>query len=207
MEKALNLTRTCLQVLSNQNCRIQLVTKSTLVTRDINILKKIPTTVSLSITTDDNRIAKTLEPQAPPPSKRLRTLEKLVQNGIPVSARIDPIIPLLNDDPSTLIKKLASIGVSHITCSTYKVKHDNWKRFAQAFPTMAKSLKPYYFEKGERIGHSLYLPKEIRQRIITNVKALVEDEGLKFSSCREGFSQLDSATCDGSWLIQENPFS
>lgn len=204
MEKTLNLTRACLQVLSKHDCKIQLITKSTLVTRDIGILKKTPSMVSLSITTDNNRIARTLEPHAPPPSKRLKTLKKLTQKGIPVSARIDPIIPLLNDDFSNLIKKLASIGVPHVTCSTYKAKHDNWKRFAQTFPALAKSLKSLYFERGERIGRSFYLPEEMRRKIVKNVKELAEDESLKFSSCREGFPQLNSATCDGSSLILRN---
>jgi len=204
MEKTLNLTRACLQVLSKHDCKIQLITKSTLVTRDIDILKKTPSMVSLSITTDNNRIAKTLEPHAPPPSKRLKTLKKLTQKGIPVSARIDPIIPLLNDDFSNLIKKLASIGVPHVTCSTYKAKYDNWKRFTQTFPALAKSLKPLYFERGERIGRSFYLPEEMRRKIVKNVKELAEDKGLKFSSCREGLPQLNSATCDGSWLILRN---
>jgi DNA repair photolyase len=200
MEKTLSLTRTCLNTLSKHNCKLQLVTKSPLVTRDIDILQKTPSMVSISIATENDRTAKSLEPFAPPPSKRLKALKKLVQENISVSARIDPIIPLVNDNLEKLVKKLVS-KVSHITCSTYKVKHDNWKRFARAFPSIAKSLQPLYFEKGERIGRSFYLPKQIRQKIIRNVKELVENEGIKFSSCREGFPQLNSATCDGSWLI------
>ncbi len=204
MEKTLGLTRACLHVLIKNDCKLQIITKSTLVTRDIDLLKKTPSMVSITITTENDKTAKTLEPFAPPPSKRLKALKKLVQNGIPVSARIDPVIPYLNDNPAKLVKKLISIGVPHITCSTYKVKPDNWKRFRQALPTLAKSLQPLYFEKGERIGRSFYLPKEMREKIIKKIKELVESEGAKFSSCREGFPQLNSATCDGSWLIQEN---
>jgi len=201
IEETLGLTKACLQLLSKHNCKLQLITKSTLVTRDISILKKTPSMVSISITTEDDKIAKHLEPSAPPPSERLKALKKLVQNGIPVSVRIDPIIPLLNNTPKRLIKKLASIGVPHITCSTYKAKYDNWKRFTQAFPTTAKLLRPLYFEKGDRIGRNFYLPKEMRQEIVTKVRKLAENEGIKFSSCRENLPQLNSATCDGSWLI------
>jgi DNA repair photolyase len=204
IEETLGLTRACLRVLIKHDCKLQIITKSTLVTRDIDLLKKTPSMVSITITTENDKIAKTLEPFAPPPSKRLNALKKLIQNGIPVSARIDPVIPYLNTDPAQLVKKLVSIGVLHITCSTYKVKPDNWKRFRQAFPTLAKSLQPLYFEKGERIGRSFYLPKEMRQKIIKKIKELVEREGAKFSSCREGFPQLNSATCDGSWLIRES---
>lgn len=206
LEEVLGLTRACLHILSKHDCKLQLVTKSTLVTRDIDILKKAPSVVSLSITTENDRIAKSLEPYAPLPSKRLKALEKLIRDKIPVSVRIDPIIPFLNDDPKNLIKKLSSIGVSHITCSTYKAKYDNWKRFTLAFPTLSKSLQPLYFEKGERIGRSFYLPQKMRQEIIKKTKELVENEGIKFSSCREGFPHLNSAICDGSWLIlSSNP--
>jgi len=202
MELTLGLTRKCLGILSRQDCRLQLVTKSTLVTRDVDLLKKAPSMVSMSITTDDDALAKSLEPFAPTPSKRLAALEKLAQNGIVVSARIDPIIPFLNDEPSGLVKKLASAGVSHITSSTYKAKHDNWKRLTQTFPSLTKSLQILYFDKGVKIGRSFYLPKMIREKILKKVKVLVEDEGMKFSCCREGFPQLNSATCDGSWLVQ-----
>jgi len=125
MEKTLSLTRTCLYTLSKHNCKLQIVTKSPLVTRDIDILRKTPSMVSISITTENEKTAKSLEPLAPLSSKRSKALKKLVQENIPVSTRIDPIIPFINDNPEKLIRKLASIKVSHITCSTHKVKHDN----------------------------------------------------------------------------------
>ncbi|MFP3985795.1 MAG: radical SAM protein [Candidatus Bathyarchaeia archaeon] len=203
-EEALNLTRSCLRVLSEHDCKLQIITKSNLVTRDIDLLKKIPSTVSMTITTDDDEMAKLLEPQVPPPSKRLKALEELAKNGIPVSARIDPIIPRLNDHPNRLIKKLSSLGALHVTCSTYKAKFDNWKRFVQTFPQLATSLQSLYFEKGEQIGRSFYLPRKMRRNIIEKVKRLVEREGMIFSSCREGFPRLNSATCDGSGLIMRS---
>ncbi len=205
IEQALGLTRSCLQILSKHHCKVQIATKSHLVTRDIDILKNIPCMVSMSVTTDDDETAKLLEPKAPPPTKRLEALEKLAKNNIPVSARIDPIIYSLNDNPDSLVDKLASIGVPHITCSTYKAKPDNWKRLAHVFPQLAKLLQPLYFEKGEQMGRSFYLPKELRRNIVEKVKRLVESYGIEFSSCREGLPQLNSAACDGSWLLTKDP--
>ncbi len=202
IEETLQLTRKCLQILSKNNCKLQLVTKSTLVTRDVDVLRKTTSMVSMSITTDNDKISKRLEPFAPLPSKRLRALKTLVKNDIPLSVRIDPIIPFLNDTPMRLVKKLASIKVSHITCSTYKAKHDNWQRFAQAFPVLAKTLQPLYLKEGERIGRSFYLPQKMRLDIVRKVKELIQNEGMRFSSCREGLQQLNSATCDGSWMIR-----
>ncbi len=201
MEKELELTRKCLQVLSDSSCKLQIVTKSPLVTRDTDILRKTRSMISISITTDDDILAERLEPFAPPPSERLEAVEELLEEGCPTSVRIDPIIPFLNEDPSTLIEKLASIGVYHITCSTYKAKYDNFSRLVKTFPNSAQSLYSLYFEKGEQIGRSFYLEKRIRKRIIERAKTLIEGRGMKFSACREGFPDLNSAVCDGSWIM------
>ena len=132
IEAETGLTRMCLAILAQQNCRIQIITKSTLITRDTDLLSKTPCTVALTITTDDDNTAKQIEPNAPSPTERLKTAETLISKGIPVSARIDPVIPFLNDNPKRLIAELASIGVKHVTSSTYKVKPDNWQRLAMA---------------------------------------------------------------------------
>ena len=201
IEKALSLTRKCLEIFSRQNCKLQIITKSNLVTRDIDIFKRTNSMVAISITTEDDEICKKLEPNAPLPSARIKTIETLTQKEIPVCVRIDPVIPFLNDDPKELTKTLASIGVKHITSSTYKVKTDNWRRFSEAFPEIAKQLEPLYYERGERIRGYLYLPREIRYSLMRRVKELTEQNGMKFGTCREDMSQLNSATCDGSWLL------
>jgi DNA repair photolyase len=201
MEKKLELTRKCLEILSKANCRIQIITKSTLVTRDIDILKKMKSMVAITITTMNDELSRKLEPRAPLSSERIKAVKCLIDSEIPVTVRIDPIIPFLNEDQEGLIDKLASLGVKHVTSSTYKVKKDNWQRFSLAFPRIVEKLKKYYFEYGERIGRSYYLPKEFRLKIMKRMKNLTESRGMKFACCREGFPQLNSAVCDGSWLL------
>jgi len=201
IEEDLELTRKCLEILSKANCKVQIVTKSTLVMRDVDILSKIPAMVTLTITTVDDSLSKGLEPKAPVSSKRIKAVEFLVRKGIPVSVRIDPIILFLNEEQEELVDILASIGVKHVTSSTYKVKYDNWRRFSLVFPEVAEKLKKLYFEKGERVGRSYYLPRELRYKIMKRMKEVVESKGMRFACCREGFPELNSATCDGSWLI------
>ena len=157
--------------------------------------------VSLTITTDNDNTAKLIEPHAPPPSERLKAAKTLIEKEIPTSARIDPIIPFINDNPENLIKTLASIGVKHVTASTHKVKLDNWQRLSLVLPKTAEKLKPLYFEKGERIGRYIYLPKDLRLRLMKMVGALAKKYGMKFGTCRERLSYLNTATCDGSWLF------
>jgi DNA repair photolyase len=195
--------RICLAILTQHDCRIQIITKSTLVTRDTDLLNKFPCTVALTITTDDDNTARLIEPNAPPSTARLKTVEALIDKGIPVSVRIDPIIPLVNDNPESLIATLASMGVKHVTSSTYKVKRDNWRRFATAMPNVTEKLKKFYFEQGEKTGGYTLLPKDLRLKLMKNVRSLALENGMKFGVCRENLSQLNTAACDGSWLLLE----
>jgi len=201
MEANVGWTRLCLEILAESNCRIQIITKSNIVTRDDDILSKVPSAVALTITTNDDNLAKILEPNAPSPTERIRAVQDLLAKGIPVSVRIDPIIPLVNDQPQTLIATLADLGVKHITSSTYKPKPDNWRRLSLAMPAIAEKLKPLYFQQGERIGGNTLLRKDLRLRLLSNVRDLAVAKGLKLGVCREGLPQLNTTACDGSWLI------
>jgi DNA repair photolyase len=169
--------------------------------RDVDLLRKIPSMVSLTITTDDEAVARVIEPNAPSPSRRLKAVETLIAKGVATSVRIDPIIPFVNDNAESLMKTLAVIGVKHVTASTYKVKHDNWQRVSLALPEKAEKLRKLYFEYGEKIGRYTYLPRELRFKLLKAVADMTKKHGVKFGTCREGLSQLNTATCDGSWLL------
>jgi DNA repair photolyase len=201
LEATAGLTRRCLEILSENNCRIQIITKSNLVIRDDDLLSKVPSTVALTTTTLDEEVARLLEPNAPPPDARLKAAEDLVGKGIPVSVRIDPVIPFVNDEPEKLFATLASVGVKHVTSSTYKVKPDNWRRFSAALPAVAEKLAPLYFKQGEKIGGNTLLPRDLRFKLMKNIRDLAVANGMQFGVCREGLAQLNTAACDGSWLL------
>jgi DNA repair photolyase len=201
LEETSGLTRKCLEILADSCCRLQIVTKSDLVTRDIDILRNVSCVISVTVLTVDDGLSRKLEPGAPTSSRRLKAIERLAKAGIPTTVRIDPIIPFLNDDLSELMEAVADLGALHVTCSTYKIKPDNWKRFSAVFPEVAEKLKPHYFTEGERIGRSTYLPRTMRLGLMKKANESAEHYGLKFGCCREGFS-LNSAVCDGSWAIQ-----
>jgi DNA repair photolyase len=205
MEATAGLTRRCLEILAESNCRIQIITKSNLVTRDDDLLSKTPSTVALTITTLNAEVARVLEPHAPPPAARLRAAEDLIRKGIPVSVRIDPVIPLVNDQPEKLVATLASIGVKHVTSSTYKIKPDNWRRLSTAMPTVAEKLKLLYFKQGEKIGGNTLLQRDLRLKLMKSIRDLATANGMKFGVCREGLAQLNTAACDGSWLLNAEP--
>jgi len=203
LESTLGITRECLKILIKSDCRLQIITKSNIITRDADLLTEIPSTVALTITTDDDHIAKLLEPQTPSPTERLKAVEHLSRKGIPVSVRIDPVIPFLNDKPKQLVEMLSDIGVKHITSSTYKLKPDNWRRLERVFPKVAGKMKVQYFDKGERIGGNLLLPKGLRLELMKNIRDLANAYELRFGVCREDLAELNTAPCDGSWLLSQ----
>jgi DNA repair photolyase len=201
LEAALALMRSCLEIFSESNCKVQIITKSSLVVRDIDLLVKIPSMVSLTITSDDDETSRLLEPCAPPVSERLKAVEKLVQKGLPTAVRIDPVIPFVNDRFEKLVGTLAALGVRHVTSSTYKVRQGDWRRFSAVMPEVAAKLRPLYFERGERRGGYVYLPRDVRAGLMEKVSAVAKKNGVKFGTCREGLSCLNTGACDGSWLL------
>lgn len=203
LEAENGLMRKCLEILTRHDCKLQIVTKSDLVIRDIDLLKLKPSMVSLTITTDNDETAELIEPHAPPPSKRLKAAKTLIQSGTATTVRIDPIILSINDKPESLMKTMASIGVKHVTSSTLKITRQNWKRLKSAIPKAARKLEPIYFQNGERRGRYTYLPKDLRFKLLRSISILAEKHGIRFGTCREGLSQLNTAACDGSWLLNE----
>ena len=202
LEAKFELTRKILEILIENQAKIQIITKSNLIERDLNLLKKGKVQVAFTLTTLNEEIARKLEPKAPLPKERLKTIKKLTKK-FKVVVRYDPIIPFLNDKEVELIKRLAKHGVKQVIASTFKVKLDSWQRFSLTFPSIAKKLKELYFKKGERIRRYWYLPFELRKEILSRVKEWVETYGMKFSTCRENLKVLNSAkSCDGSWLIE-----
>jgi DNA repair photolyase len=101
IERTYRITREVLEVLERANHPVGIVTKSALVSRDIDILsrmaKKGLVKVAVSITTLDRKLARRLEPRAATPQRRLEALTRLAEADIPTVAMVAPIIPGLTD--------------------------------------------------------------------------------------------------------------
>ena len=102
VEKQWRIMREVLEVLEAHDHPVGIVTKSALVMRDIDILSRMAgkglAKVALSITTLDRKLARTMEPRAATPSRRLEAVKALSDAGIPTSVMIGPVIPALNDE-------------------------------------------------------------------------------------------------------------
>ena len=101
IEREYKIMRGILEVLERAGHPVGIVTKSALVTRDIDILSRMAkrnlVKVALSITTLDPKLARTMEPRASTPPKRLEAIRQLAEAGIPATVMVAPVIPALND--------------------------------------------------------------------------------------------------------------
>jgi DNA repair photolyase len=118
IERQLQITRRCLEVLAEFRNPVGIVTKNRLVTRDIDILKKLAehraACVVLAVTTLDADLARVMEPRATMPAGRLDAIRELTAAGIPVSVLLAPVIPGLTDHemPAILAAARAAGAVS-----------------------------------------------------------------------------------------------
>lgn len=204
LEKKYLYTRKLLEMIKKDYV-IEIVTKSNLVVRDIDILSESRSVVSITITTLNERLAKIIEPNAPSPEERLQAIHMLSEHDIPVTLRLDPILPYLTDTEEnirSIVERASRAGVKHLVTSIYKAKPDNMKRILSAFPDLIDKYRSLYIEKGQRIHGYRYAPLEYRLRIIKLVKEIAHEYGLTFATCREGVSFLHDKdiSCDGTHL-------
>lgn len=112
IEREWRIMRQLLEVLMEANHPVAIITKSALVLRDIDILAAMAdkglAKVGISVTTLDRKLARTMEPRAATPSKRLEAIKGLTEAGIPTSVLVSPMIPALNDHELERILDAAS---------------------------------------------------------------------------------------------------
>ena len=128
-ERDLKITRGILEVCSEANQPIGLITKSALIERDIDILapmaKKNLVSATLSITTLDHGISRYMEPRASAPARRLLAVKRLSEAGIPVNVNVAPVIPFLTDSElESILEASANAGA---TTAAYTLLRLPWE--------------------------------------------------------------------------------
>ena len=111
LEKKREIMRQVLEVLADFNHPVGIVTKGTLIERDVDILAPMAAKglvrVGISITTLDPKTSRAMEPRVPMPAARLRTIERLTRAGIPVRVMVSPVVPALTDHELEAILRAA----------------------------------------------------------------------------------------------------
>jgi DNA repair photolyase len=131
------LTRRCLEALRDHATPVSIVTKSTLILRDLELLVALAqgpgATVYFTITTLDPELSRLIEPGTPPPSKRLEVLQRLSEAGIPCGVFLAPILPGITDSAES-IDAVAAAAKVHGAAS-----------FGSAVLRLVPDVKEHYF--------------------------------------------------------------
>jgi DNA repair photolyase len=126
VERRLRLTRRCLEVLAEFRNPVMVVTKSALVTRDVDVLTALArdnaAAVFLSVTALDSRFARRLEPRASQPTRRLAAIDTLAQAGVPLGVLVAPVIPGLTEhELSAILTAAAWVGAQYTGSVTLRL--------------------------------------------------------------------------------------
>jgi DNA repair photolyase len=148
-ERERRLTRRVLEVLHECEHPVALISKSSLIERDIDLLTpmaaKGQAVVAVTLTTLDASIARTLEPRAAAPARRLRTIRTLTEAGIPVGVSVAPVIPFVTEpDLERVLEAARDAGAVH---AHYVVLRLPW----EVDPLFQQWLQAHFPERATRV--------------------------------------------------------
>jgi DNA repair photolyase len=162
-ERRYRVTRGVLEVLAEQRgLSVTIITKSPLVTRDIDLLVAIGArselSVHVSLITVDRELARRLEPRAPTPEARLRAIARLRAHDIEVGVNCMPVLPGITDAPGqidALVRRVAESGASYLGACALRLRSTARQRylpFIEAeFPALAAKYRSTY-ARGHQVG-------------------------------------------------------
>jgi DNA repair photolyase len=202
IERRERVTRSLLEVLAEQaGLTVGIVTKSTLIERDIDLLTQISArnrlTVCLTITTPDAQLARVLEPRAPRPDLRFRTVERLRAAGLRAGILCSPLMPGITDTAPALdrmaarAKKARACFFSAQPLFLKPCSRPVFLRFIQEhFPELLEAYETRYRDRA-------FVTKAYSERVGALVKAVVRRHGLG-----ERFSPTARKGVEPAWPVQ-----
>ena len=183
-ERRFEVTRAILEELARHSgLDIGIVTKSNLVTRDVELLRDVGRnnrlTVSLTVTTVDTALARILEPRAPRPDLRLEAVRQLNLAGVRTGVNCAPVLPQITDRPrdlESLVKAAADAGAKFIFANPLFLKPCAAAVFLpfvdEHFPALSKFYR-------ERYAGRAFLPRGYAERITHMVRNLRQKYGIR----------------------------
>jgi DNA repair photolyase len=148
IERKLGLTRQTMAVLAEFRHPFSLVTKGSVIERDVDFLASLArqggAAVYVTLTTLDSKLARRMEPRAASPLRRLRLIQQLSQAGIPVGVSLAPQIPFLNDDMEACLEAAKTAGAQR---AFYAILRLPW----ELGPLFRDWLTQHYPQRAERV--------------------------------------------------------
>ena len=149
IERKLQITRRCLEVLAKFRNPVGMITKNRLVTRDIDVLSELAAhnavAINISVTSLDAKLQRILEPRTSPPQARLDAVEQLRAAGVPVGVMVAPIIPGITDHEVPAI--LAACGKAGAQFAGYVVLRLPWA----VAPVFERWLDEHFPDRKEKV--------------------------------------------------------
>ena len=195
-ELKFELTRKCVKILQKYHIPYYVFTKSTLISRDIELHQQYKDNCFLvwSITTCIENIRRIVEPGTPPASAMFKVIKRFSDAGIRCAVNIDPIIPLITDsmnDIDLLLDNCLNSGVRYILGATLRLRADIWERMKNIFKMLNKEKeeeekrieqykKLYHFNEPLNHGYNLAVDNGYSNTVLKNLKERVIKRDMYF---------------------------
>ena len=175
LEERYGITRACLEVLTDYDSPVSILTKSALVLRDLDLFRRLKDVeVGFTITTLDDEMQRVFEPRSSPASARLAALAGLAEAGIKTWAFRGPLLPFLSDGEEqmdTLFGELARAGVSYIIVDSIKLSGAIWGR-------VRRVLERHYPDLMEGYRYVAANRRPYHEALMARAHRLAEKHGL-----------------------------
>ncbi|MEO7646689.1 MAG: radical SAM protein [Gemmatimonadaceae bacterium] len=197
VERRFRVTRGVLEVLAvHPGLKIVIITKSPLITRDIDLLTRISRhsklSVHISLITLDRELARRLEPRSPTPEARIRALTRLRAAGIETGINCMPVLPGITDNPAdldALVKRVAEAGATYVAACALRLRTSAKQRYLPfietEFPHLARSYRAAY-GRGHQAG------EKYREGLATFFEKTCAKYGVRGSSRMDDEEEDDS---------------
>ncbi|HEX9085601.1 MAG TPA: radical SAM protein [Gemmatimonadaceae bacterium] len=200
-ERRFRVTRGILEVLAEHpGLKVSIITKSPLITRDIDLLSRVnrisDLSIHISLITLDRELARRLEPRSPTPESRVRALARLREAGLDTGINCMPVLPGITDNPSdleALVKRVSEAGATYVGACAVRLQSAARKRYLpfieQEFPHLAERYRNTY-------GSSAYAGEKYREglaRFFEKLCAKYRVRGWSRHYDEEGDESPDSA--------------
>jgi len=184
-ERRYRITRGVLETLAEQRgLSVTIITKSPLVTRDVDVLMRIASvsrlSVHVSLITTDRELARRLEPRAPTPEARLRAIARLREHGIEVGVNVMPVLPGITDAPhllESLVRSVAAANASYLGACALRLQSTARQRYLpfieKEFPHLAARYRSTY-ARSHQVG------ERYRQGLRAHFQALCATHGVTY---------------------------
>jgi len=176
------LTRGCIAALAEARTPFGIITRGTLIVRDLDLLvaasRRAAVSVSFSIPTLDERVWRATEPTTPHPRQRLRALRRLVDAGVKAGVAMMPILPGLSDRPEQLaevVRAAREAGATNLFGALVNLRDGTREHFLSVIGREWPELLPRYLDL---FGRRSYLPEALTAPVAQQIKELRRKHGI-----------------------------